>query len=136
MSCRKRLNSDAKLDTDAITEYTHKKKKQMIYKCASSHTMLHTTLHNTHTTPHHTLTMSHNTHTTTSTGADGGAPRGVDEGHPRFSQEEVTALLHNQEQIFREILEEKLREQFNMFNQMYIDTIFKEYKNTDVSYIN
>ena len=124
MSCKKRLNSDAKLDTDTIMEYTHKKKKQMIYKCASPHT-----------TPH--------THTTISTGADGVHPSvvlsrstGADGGAPRFTEEEVTALLHNQEQIFRAILEEKLREQFNMFNQMYIDTIFKDYKNTDVSYIN
>ena len=110
MSCRKRLNSDAKLDTDAIMEYTHKKKKQMIYKFASSHT-----------TPHNT----------TSTGS----PQARDasfiptaSGIALYREEEVTALLHNQEQIFRAILEEKLREQFN--------TIFKEYKNTDVSYIN
>ena len=120
MSCKKRLNSDA----NTIMEYTHKKKKQMIYKCACPHT-----------TPH--------THTTISTGADGVHPSvvlsrstGADGGAPRFTEEEVTALLHNQEQIFRAILEEKLREQFNMFNQMYIDTIFKDYKNTDVSYIN
>ena len=28
MSCRKRINSDANLNTDTIMEYTHKKKKQ------------------------------------------------------------------------------------------------------------
>ena len=118
MSSRKRLNSDAKLDADTIMEYTHKKKKQMIYKCASPHTM---------------------PHNTTSTGA----PQARDasfiptaSGIALYREEEVTALLHNQEQNFRAILEEKLREQFNMFNQMYIDTIFKDYKNTDVSYIN
>lgn len=62
---------------------------------------------------------------------------GVDGGHPRvYTQAEVTALMQNQEQIFRTILEEKLREQFNLFNQMYIDNIFKEYKNADLSYIN
>ena len=53
-----------------------------------------------------------------------------------YTQEEVTALLTRQEQSFRAILEEKLKEQFNMFNQLYIDTIFKEYNRADVSYIN
>jgi hypothetical protein len=48
----------------------------------------------------------------------------------------IAALLNKQEQVFRAILEEKLREQFNIFNQLYIDTIFKDYKNTDLSYIN
>ena len=125
MSCRKRINSDANLntyaDTDTIIEYTHKKKKQMIYKSAIPHTTPHTTLHHTHTTPHHT-------YTTPSAGADGGAPQARDasfiptaSGIALYREEEVTALLNNQEQIFRTILEEKLREQFNMFNQMYID---------------
>jgi hypothetical protein len=29
-----------------------------------------------------------------------------------------------------------LREQFNVFNQLYIDNIFKEYNHVDCSYIN
>jgi len=58
----------------------------------------------------------------------------VDE--PRYTQSEVTALLAKQEQAFRQLLEEKLREQFNVFNQLYIDNIFKEYNHVDCSYIN
>ena len=54
---------------------------------------------------------------------------------PRYTQTEVTALLAKQEQDFRKILEEKLREQFNLFNQHYIDNIFKEYNQGDCSYI-
>ena len=53
-----------------------------------------------------------------------------------YSQEEVTALLKKQENVFRSLLEEKLREQFNMFNQFYINNIFKEYEKTDLTYIN
>ena len=53
-----------------------------------------------------------------------------------YTQEEVDAMLCKQEQLFRTILEEKLREQFNVFNQIYIDNIFKDYQKTDVSYIN
>ncbi len=53
-----------------------------------------------------------------------------------YKQIEVTALLERQEQQFRIILEEKLREQFNAFNQLYIDNVFKEYKAQDLSYIN
>jgi hypothetical protein len=53
-----------------------------------------------------------------------------------YKQIEVTALLERQEQQFRIILEEKLREQFNAFNQLYIDNVFKEYKAQDFSYIN
>lgn len=110
MSCRKRLSSDANSDanSDNVLEYIHKKKRQMIYKSASSHT-------------------------TTKTGAEGQSKQ-IE--LPMYTQAEVTVLLHNQEQLFRAILEEKLREQFNMFNQMYIDNIFKEYKNADLSYIN
>lgn len=55
---------------------------------------------------------------------------------PLYSQTEVTALLAKQEQAFRLLLEEKLREQFNVFNQLYIDNIFKEYHSGDCSYIN
>ena len=55
---------------------------------------------------------------------------------PLYTQTEVTALLAKQEQAFRQLLEEKLREQFNVFNQLYIDNIFKEYKHVDFSYIN
>jgi len=55
---------------------------------------------------------------------------------PLYSQTEVTALLAKQEEAFRQLLEEKLREQFNMFNQLYIDNIFKEYHSGDCSYIN
>jgi len=54
---------------------------------------------------------------------------------PRYTQTEVTALLAKQEQTFRQILEDKLREQYNMFNQHYIDNIFKEYHQGDCSYI-
>jgi len=54
---------------------------------------------------------------------------------PRYTQTEVTALLARQEQAFRQILEEKLREQFNVFNQLYVDNIFKEYNQVDCSYI-
>ena len=53
-----------------------------------------------------------------------------------YTQEEVNALLTRQEQSFRAILEEKLKEQFNMFNQLYIDNIFKDYNRADTSYIN
>lgn len=53
-----------------------------------------------------------------------------------YTQGEVNSLLQEQEQIFRRLLEEKLREQYNMFNQHYIENIFKDYQHTDVSYIN
>ena len=53
-----------------------------------------------------------------------------------YTQEEVDIMLCKQEQLFRTILEEKLREQFNVFNQIYIDNIFKDYQKTDFSYIN
>ena len=53
-----------------------------------------------------------------------------------YTQADVTALLSIQEQSFRIILEEKLKEQFNIFNQLYIDNIFKEYNRADLSYIN
>jgi hypothetical protein len=53
-----------------------------------------------------------------------------------YTQQDVTTLLGKQEQTFRLLLEEKLREQFNMFNQLYIDNIFKEYNANDHSYIN
>ena len=53
-----------------------------------------------------------------------------------YTQEEVSYLLTKQELPFRSLLEEKLREQFNIFNQLYIDNIFKEYKQTEVPYIN
>jgi hypothetical protein len=54
----------------------------------------------------------------------------------KYTQAEVTALLATQEQVFRQLLEDKLKEQFNMFNQLYIDNIFKEYTRIDCSYIN
>uniref|UniRef100_A0A6C0IIC9 Uncharacterized protein n=1 Tax=viral metagenome TaxID=1070528 RepID=A0A6C0IIC9_9ZZZZ len=53
-----------------------------------------------------------------------------------YTQEEVTTLLQKQERAFRTLLEEKLREQFNMFNQFYINNIFKEYEKNDFNYIN
>jgi hypothetical protein len=52
-----------------------------------------------------------------------------------YSQSEVTALLAKQQQEFRCLLEDKLREQFTMFNQFYINNIFKEYEKNDCSYI-
>jgi len=62
---------------------------------------------------------------------------GEDDEEPAlYTHSEVTALLAKQEQDFRRILEEKLREQFNLFNQMYIDNIFREYNHIDCSYIN
>jgi hypothetical protein len=53
-----------------------------------------------------------------------------------FTQTEVTALLAKQEHYFRQLLEEKLKEQFNMFNQLYIENIFKEYSRLECPYIN
>jgi hypothetical protein len=53
-----------------------------------------------------------------------------------YTQLEVTSLLSKQEQLFKSILEEKLREQFNIFNQLYVNNIFKEYKHSEFSYIN
>jgi len=55
-----------------------------------------------------------------------------------YTQSDVNEILQKQENAFRIIIEEKLKEQFNMFNQMYIDNIFKEYNcsNGDASYIN
>jgi hypothetical protein len=53
----------------------------------------------------------------------------------KYTQTEVTALLHKQQQDFRSILEEKLKEQFLMFNQFYINNIFKEYEKNECSYI-
>jgi hypothetical protein len=53
-----------------------------------------------------------------------------------YTQKEVTELIEREKEKFKAILEEKLREQFNMFNQIYIENIFKEYKSTDLSYIN
>lgn len=55
---------------------------------------------------------------------------------PLYTQTEVMALLAKQEYDFRKILEEKLKEQFNIFNQQYIENIFKDYHNADCSYIN
>lgn len=55
-----------------------------------------------------------------------------------YTHDEVIKLLSNQEQTFRTLLEEKLREQFNMFNQLYIDNIFKDYNSSnskEMSYI-
>jgi hypothetical protein len=52
-----------------------------------------------------------------------------------YSQTEVTAILAKQQQEFRSLLEDKLREQFLMFNQFYINNIFKEYEKNDCSYI-
>lgn len=55
---------------------------------------------------------------------------------PTFTQTEVTTLLAKQEQYFRQLLEEKLKEQFNMFNQLYIENIFKDYSKLECPYIN
>ena len=52
-----------------------------------------------------------------------------------YTQTEVTALLNKQQKDFRSILEEKLKEQFLMFNQFYINNIFKEYDKNEFSYI-
>jgi hypothetical protein len=52
-----------------------------------------------------------------------------------YTQTEVTALLNKQQSDFRKILEEKLKEQFLMFNQFYINNIFKEYEKNEFSYI-
>jgi len=52
-----------------------------------------------------------------------------------YTQSEVTALLNKQQKDFRSILEEKLKEQFLMFNQFYINNIFKEYDKNEFSYI-
>ena len=52
-----------------------------------------------------------------------------------YTQTEVTALLNKQQKDFRSILEEKLKEQFLMFNQFYINNIFKEYEKNEFSYI-
>lgn len=52
-----------------------------------------------------------------------------------YTQSEVTALLNKQQKDFRSILEEKLKEQFLMFNQFYINNIFKEYEKNEFSYI-
>jgi hypothetical protein len=53
-----------------------------------------------------------------------------------YTKAEVTALLNKQEQTFRILLDEKLKEQFNVFNQLYINNVFKEYNSVDLSYIN
>ena len=68
-----------------------------------------------------------------SVSADLGEEASSSAEEPTYTQSEVCALLTNQEQAFRLILEEKLREQFNLFNQLYIDNIFREYES---SYIN
>jgi len=52
-----------------------------------------------------------------------------------YSQTEVTALLAKQQKDFRSLLEEKLREQFLMFNHFYMNNVFKEYENSECSYI-
>jgi hypothetical protein len=52
-----------------------------------------------------------------------------------YSQKDVTALLAKQQEDFRYLLEEKLKEQYLMFNQFYINNIFKEYEKDDFSYI-
>jgi len=52
-----------------------------------------------------------------------------------YTQTEVTELLNKQQKDFRSLLEEKLQEQFVMFNQFYINNIFKEYEKNDFSYI-
>ena len=53
-----------------------------------------------------------------------------------YTKAEVIALLNKQEQTFRILLDEKLKEQFNVFNQLYINNVFKEYNSVDLSYIN
>jgi hypothetical protein len=55
-----------------------------------------------------------------------------------YTHDEVVTLLSKQEQTFRTLLEEKLREQFNMFNQLYIDNIFNDHNSSnskEMSYI-
>ena len=44
-------------------------------------------------------------------------------------------LQNKQQKDFRSILEEKLKEQFLIFNQFYINNIFKEYEKNEFSYI-
>ena len=52
-----------------------------------------------------------------------------------YTQAEVTELLNKQQSDFRSLLEEKLQEQFVLFNQFYINNIFKEYAKNEFSYI-
>ena len=52
-----------------------------------------------------------------------------------FTQAEVNALLHKQEHTFRILLENKLKEQYNAFNKLYIEHIFKENTHEEISYI-
>lgn len=54
---------------------------------------------------------------------------------PTFTQAEVTALLAKQEQTHRQLLEEALREQYNIFNKFYTENLLKTYNKTDCSYI-
>ena len=52
-----------------------------------------------------------------------------------YTQKEVTALLAKQQKDFKSLLEEKLKEQYLMFNQFYINNIFNEYDKNEFSYI-
>jgi hypothetical protein len=52
-----------------------------------------------------------------------------------YTQKEVTSLLAKQQKEFRSLLEDKLKEQYIMFNQFYINNIFKEYEKDEFSYI-
>jgi hypothetical protein len=52
-----------------------------------------------------------------------------------YTQKEVTTLLAKQQKDFKSLLEEKLKEQYLMFNQFYINNIFKEYDKNEFSYI-
>lgn len=52
-----------------------------------------------------------------------------------YTQAEVTELLQKQQEDFRTLLADKLQEQFLMFNQFYINNIFKEYDKNEFSYI-
>lgn len=54
---------------------------------------------------------------------------------PTFTQTEVTALMAKQEQTHRQLLEEALREQYNIFNKFYTEHLLKTYNKTDCSYI-
>jgi len=72
--------------------------------------------------PLHNLELSDNTDTSTNT-------------EKTYTQKEVTVLLAKQQQDFRSLLEDKLKEQYIMFNQFYINNIFKEYETDEFSYI-
>ena len=57
------------------------------------------------------------------------------EAEKTYTQQEVTDLLAKQQKDFRSLLEDKLQEQYLMFNQFYINNIFKEYDKNEFSYI-